>query len=514
MHRTALSVGALLVAVATVAGGTAALFTGTAESQGNTFQTASMSLALTTSDNGSNPEGQKSGVWNFSGMMPGGDEKGASLWLRNTGDGPGESLDIGVDFPGGSNNEQNQLARQMRVTELNYDGESLLEGGAGADLASYEAPQACDVTVHNNDQDGATPADIQTAVDNAGSGDTVCVAPGSGYSGTITIGTEDVTVAALTNPVSNDPVELDGQFKIQADGVEVAGFKISNTGNSGEQQGIFVGQKGGFVNTSDSISIHHNLIDGVKSTSKITVEGIHVKHYNASNRVKGVTIEDNVIRNVISDDSGANGMKLQANIEDITVAHNTIAGIDGAWTYGITATYSSNENGYPRSVVIEDNDFTITDSDYVAAVGVDDADASEITLRRNNLDVNGFGAVNINPNQDQNPNSTLDAQNNWWGDFNPADDVEGDVDTGNYAYAPFAGQIAGDPNGNGYADLHDLKAAGVSNITPGLEPFTSNDDDREFEVAVQLDGSTGNQFQNKTLNNVTFNFTLNQIENQ
>ena len=108
------------------------------------------------------------------------------------------------------------------------------------------------------------------------------------------------------------------------------------------------------------------------------------------------------------------------------------------------------------------------------------------------------------------PSTTVVAQNNWWGGF--TDTAVGLVDTSDFAGGPFVGFVGGnDYNGNGYADLEDLRNLEITGVTPGLDPYDGSND-KEFFMAVQLDGpTTGNDFQSVSLNDYTIEFTLNQI---
>jgi hypothetical protein len=110
---------------------------------------------------------------------------------------------------------------------------------------------------------------------------------------------------------------------------------------------------------------------------------------------------------------------------------------------------------------------------------------------------------------------TIDATNNWWGDFEASDqvfEVNSTVNTAAIAGGPIAGLVGGvDANSNGYADLDDLRLTSIIGITPGLDAYTGSND-QEFVLAVQLDGpTTGNNFQGAALVDYVVEFSLNQI---
>lgn len=274
---------------------------------------------------------------------------------------------------------------------------------------------------------------IQYAIGEASSGDTVSVAAGT-YLEDINVD-KDVTVTGVNAPDSVDAAVINGRVAVEVDGATVNSLKISNTGGSGEQEAIFVGNPAGYTDVSTkTIEISENIIDGVDTTAdNVAVEGIHVKSYDGQ-QIDGVEIISNTIRNVSQPDWGSNGIKLQADLNSIEIRGNKIESIAGYWSYGVVATSSSLEPGYPKNVVIEYNDFsTITASpnaDWAVAVGVDTlsgdpesgtiADASQLTVHFNNFVNTAYGA--INKDQDE----VLDATYNWWGDVSgPGDEGPG-----------------------------------------------------------------------------------------
>jgi len=288
----------------------------------------------------------------------------------------------------------------------------------GAALGAYNAPTQCDITV------SADEPSIQAAVDVAIGGETICVEGGT-YTEDVDVD-KSVTISALTNPESGTPALLLGQFTVLVDEVTIEGMKITNTAGSGEREGIFVGNSGGFTDMPGIITLQYNLIDGVETDIDTTVEGIHVKHYDGMDPINGMLIANNVIQNVTEDGSGANGMKLQSDIQNIDVQYNTIADVTGVWAYGITATPSSGETGNPTGVTITRNDINDVIGTLYPAVavgvdetsgGADDGDASGLTITENNLDSVALGAIN------KDSSAVLNAEDNWWGDLDPSDNV-------------------------------------------------------------------------------------------
>ncbi|MDZ7726496.1 MAG: hypothetical protein U5L75_02860 [Candidatus Campbellbacteria bacterium] len=150
-------------------------------------------------------------------------------------------------------------------------------------------------------------------------------------------------------------------------------------------------------------------------------------------------------------------------------------------------------------------------SDAIAVFFESNSSASLVAVNENNL-VAPLG-VAVHPTNDGGFSTTIDATNNWWGDFDPSDQVytpNGTIDYTPIAGGPVVGFINGtDNNGNGFADLRDLEADPIMNATPGLDAGETG----QLDFYVQLDGpTTGNSFQNKSLES-DFTYTLGQVVN-
>lgn len=87
-------------------------------------------------------------------------------------------------------------------------------GAAGANAA-------CDTTVTAGDS-------IQTAVDNADPGDTICVRSGT-YQEHVSIDKRDETVRRHPQPATDEPAEVDGSVSLDADGAELRLMAVTRT---------------------------------------------------------------------------------------------------------------------------------------------------------------------------------------------------------------------------------------------------------------------------------------------
>jgi len=291
----------------------------------------------------------------------------------------------------------------------------------------------------------------QESVDTATEGDTVVLENGT-YTENVTLNTKNVTLRGSGESV------IDGRIDITTDGVAVEDLTVRNgaPSASNEVEGIFVGDANDFDNTDGEVRIHNVTVEDIHShgTDK-TAEAIHVKQYGGD--VDGVTISETTLRNVTQPDAGANGIKLQAGVSDVTVTESTISDIEGSWAYGISSTPSSAETGVPTNANITENTITnISAIDYDGVgVGIDGADGSfadptEVELSRNNFSDNGIAVLNKNSDE------TLDATFNWWGDATGPDTVESDTVVGNVTYDPFLTIEANEIGADSVSDTADF----------------------------------------------------------
>lgn len=464
-----LALGMIVFIGAVVAAGTGAFFSSQASATGNVFTAGTLDLMITRENDGPNPADTKDAEWVFDNMAPGGTPVEESMWLRNVGSIEGASVAFGADFSG-----QGAIAKQMRITTLEWDGVDLLaasSNGAGADLSGYVAPTSCDINV----TDAGTYPTLTAGIAAASDGDVICASGGDYHSawegGSHIIVDKEVTIVSTTGPANHT---ISAGLQIDADNVTISGFTLKSGNNIlGELAAVYLNTVG-----LENVSIDGNIITGTVGAGYATGErGVIV---STGGTFTNVSITNNEIHNLHT------GIYSNAHTGLISVTNNTFSenavGI-GGFT-GLNAQF---------------NQFT---DNSVEAIGIDASyDGSGAVLTDNeflNGDmVNDYGSAGV------------DAENNWWGDLDPSDQVTGTVD-----YTPFlTGPVSTtslDANGNGYFDMHDFRAADITNVLPGLDPYAGPADDKEFKMAVQLDESTNNTFQGQSLSGVTIEFTLNQ----
>jgi len=384
--------------------------------------------------------------WNIDKMTPGGTPYISTLYMRNKGSVNADYLKFtlaNTPVPAG-------MDKRMRITELSYAGENLLTGGAGADLGSYVAPTNCTVTTSH----------INTAIGKATTGDVICVVPGTytfSWEGGIVDVTKGVTIASTEGPGNTT---ISAGIKISADNVAVKGFKIVPSLVLGEESGVYL------VPVLSNITVSDNMIEGQGSG-----RGVLLGLYASGAAYNSVNIENNVIHDLTT------GIYTNSHTGIIDIKYNEIYST-GAGIGGLTG------------ADVQFNKF----HDNAEAVGADGTYAMAATTILQN---NEFLAGDIVKNYDA--TITVKAENNWWGDFDPSDQVLGNVDYSPYAGGPFIGLINGnDHYKNGFADLDDFEHEIVIIENPDLLPKSSTY--HTLKMGVQLDGpTTDNTFMGGTV---------------
>jgi len=517
-----MSLGMLVFVGAIIVGATGAFFTDTASSTGNTFAAGTLGLQLSNNTNGSGGYADTvASSWNFNGMAPGGEPSEDTVWLKNTGVIDAQS--IGIAMANASGTYAN-IARQMRITKMTLDGKNLLVGGAGAEIAEYVSPTSCDITVGG----GGNPSTITAAIAAATNGDVIC-ATGTNYSsawegvGTINVNKE-VTIVSMDGPSVTSSIGFD----VAANNVTIKGFNIytsndtavdvngrsnvvitdntfSNFGNiagTTDKQAVYV------HGASSNVTVSNNVFDGLQNGIK-SIKAIYVGHTGDTNTVSNVTITNNIIKNVESASKGAYGILVNhgtpANgglTTGLNINNNTISDLSGGWTHAIGL-----EGPTPGAIVTMNDIYNLTSPGLdVTAVRVEDNQGAGILVNENNFASDAFGVTHTYA-----AGFSVDATNNWWGDFDPSDQIASagpTITTGSIAGGPFAGFVNGSDafNNNGFADLQDLNNDPILDAGFGLDAGQK----KQFIMAVQLDGpSTGNEFQGQSLT-TDLVFTLNQ----
>jgi len=447
MKKIIVSLAIIGIVAGVTLGVTGAWWTDQGVSKNQSFHSGTLSLKLSNSSTGDYRDNVWN-TWNVDDMTPGGTPYESTLYIKNTGSVNTDWLKFAV-----TNHNPSGLSmdKRMRITKLEYAGKSLLTGGAGTDLDGYVAPTNCDINVNPG-----TYSKITGAIAHANSGNVICVGPGdysTSWEGGVINVTKGVTIASTDGP-SNTTISAG--IGITADGVTVKGFKITpaNPGAGGGMEGIYLGS--GAANAD----IEYNEIDGTGFSGQVI--GIETTGADYT----GTIIQNNVIHDLttgIYTNSHTGTISIQYN-----EIYNTVAGIGGLT--GANVRYNVFHNNGE-------------------AIGADNSYGNSVIEFNNFLD----DAVNAYQN------ASVIAKNNWWGDFDPSDQVTGNVDYTPYAGGPFIGYINGqDPNGNGFADLDDFENSPIVVENPDLK--TNGGNYHSLKMGVQLDGpTTGSGYMGKKL---------------
>ena len=299
---------------------------------------------------------------------------------------------------------------------------------AGADFTTYDAPTTCDATVQNG-------GSIQTAIDAATPGQTICVDEGT-YDEFIV--NENVTVVGLNNPSGADAAVISPSsgavnniVDIQANNVTIKGLKIDgssavHTGN--QQAGISVLDAQGL----SGITISDNVVVNLE-TNTASSKGIQIfADENGANTHSNITISNNRVDEITAL-KGAYGIQIVNNVTGISVANNTISDFVGDWGAGVAVDGNTPADNSGVSIVRNEITDHVSGGDHFSVQVEVNAVSDEVSVNYNNLKDLLHGGSSGNP-----AGEALDAENNWWGDTDPSDDVVNAPASNTTDYTPHA----------------------------------------------------------------------------
>lgn len=493
MKKTLTSI--IAIALLAVAGGIAyAFFSETAVADTNVVTAGDVNLRLSKTDANTNFADSLSDVWSLANMAPGGQSVVGEIWMKNIGTVNTDLMRFAVSSIAGTAN----MAKQVRITELSYGGKSLLSGGAGADLSDYQAPYNCPVTVSDT-------AGLNAAIASAPAAPTasiICMDPGT-YTGSISL-SKPIVLVAKNAPNTASASVLKGSIAMGAAGAYIKGLYVMPQSNS----------TNAIQMTASNTTVDSVIIDGADHlASTQTIKGVYVYNATAPN-ITTLVVKNTEIRNINNVAAkGMYGIMVQGLVGTVLLEHNTIKNLTtplgwGASGIEVTPTGITTDNT-PTAVVIRSNHIEGMGNGVLEpgkAITIDFATNGGNTWYADPLQVSLIQNDFVNTELDvrvAHPSNTLNAQNNWWGDFTP--DTQGLIDSTNFAGGAFIGFINGvDGNTNGYADLVDFATTPLTNVKPGL--LAGGSPVEKLRMALQLDGpTTGNEFQNGS---VTFNMDI------
>jgi len=330
-------------------------------------------------------------------------------------------------------------------------------------IGSAAAQQGCDLVVNPNSNSPQQYDTIQSAVDAANTGDTICITNDT-YNEAVVISTDGLTLraprgnATVETSVSaqnNRAIKIDGASDVTIDGLAIT-FDSEQASNS-EKYAIRAPAG------SDNLTVKNCTIGDFSSedvdtnSGAVRASGVVVTAVQGSSsasrntETQGPTVTNNTIENITctgqvdpsntDSDSKAKGVALNGNVPGAVVENNTIhdigtvsndppgaqdaltdnAAVGTAKPRGISLVEDPNGDG-PKNFEIVANDFDGIEGTYgqpAIFIGGTNALGSAHRVNQNNI---------RHPVDNLSAGEPLNVENNWWGDSDGPEVVAPDQD--------------------------------------------------------------------------------------
>lgn len=334
--------------------------------------------------------------------------------------------------------ERRTVLKGISLAGIGASGLTAISGSAVA--------QNCDIVV--DDDGGEDYTSIQAAVDNASSGNTICVKSGT-YVEEVTID-KNVTVTGESSPEEDEAATVDGWVEITASGAAVKRLKITSSTTYTPSNWTRPGSPFAILVTASDVLVKGNLVEGITADAaadpnkSISLNGIQLFH-GGSSPLTGLEVTNNTVRDMFNDGGsswpnygGVAAIKVQGVLDGVDVRRNRVEDLHSAgWVWGIVNTHTGNAPSVsPKNVTVERNhvskgndgsEFDVFDDPTSApypgvAFGIDgNSDADQATVRFNDFFEIPGGV------QNKDTSNALVAEVNWWGsESGPSQNVDDD----------------------------------------------------------------------------------------
>ncbi|GIW68140.1 MAG: hypothetical protein KatS3mg099_088 [Candidatus Parcubacteria bacterium] len=308
----------------------------------------------------------------------------------------------------------------------------------------YPHPEQCDVEV---DDDGtADYTNIAQAVSdtqNVPDGSVVCVDAGTYEPFSVN---RPLTIVGLHDPSGPNAAVVSASGNISdivlvtSSNVTLKGLKVlaSDPLSASQVAGVRVSPAptigGGDI---EDVAITHNVVGPIASASgsNASVKGIQLwTEANSGTTFRNITIEHNIIDGIqAADAKGTYGVQTVGALENVLVRFNTIENLttaNGGWGAGVAL--DAKEPVSTTNVRVERNHIMGVTTPVAGAQVEANVDGTGIRINNNNLESLLYGGSSGVPST-----AVLNAENNWWGDTDPTDDVFVNPPSNTVDYLPF-----------------------------------------------------------------------------
>ncbi|RME29579.1 hypothetical protein D6792_03890 [Candidatus Parcubacteria bacterium] len=307
----------------------------------------------------------------------------------------------------------------------------------------YPHPERCDVEVDDDGNTGYTDiaqaiADTQNVPDES----VVCVDSGS-YSHFAV--TRPLTIVGLHDPSGPNAAVVSASGNISdiilvtSSNVTLKGLKVLASAplSASQVAGVRVSpaQTIGGGNIED-VAITHNVVGPIASASgsNASVKGVQLwTEANSGTTFRNITIKHNMISGIQAVDAkGTYGVQTVGALDNVLIQFNTIQNLTTGGGWGAGVALDGKVAVVTTGVRVERNHIMGMATPVFGVQVEANVDGAGIRINHNNLETLLYGDSSGVPSA-----AMLNAENNWWGDTDPTNDVFVNPASNTVDYLPF-----------------------------------------------------------------------------